>query len=651
MGDADFMDAVSKATRRDGIRVIARVDFSGMRESLLADYPDWAAADLEGKPFRRFGGQDLIATCPNSPYRGEGFAFRVLDEIMERYHVDGFHVNAGHWPGHCRCVHCQEKFMARFGKALPTSEAADPELWALYIDWRQECTTAHFAVLRERAESHNPDAIVIAELFLHDDSYDVPALAVACSTSLFTTDDVLSPESTVRSWAGLAARFSRTANRDVQPLVNIKIFVKPGSWWRTAVPPAEYRLWAWQALANGAGLKTPMHGTTDQDDVRNVESVRHVFTTIRDRASLLAGTKPVAPVVLVWPQQTLNHWGGPPEADRARAPVETTVRYDLAGPPAGIAQAAFEGMFNALVESHVQFEVISDRQLEGLPSGDYSAIVLAGAACLSDAAVARVRKHVEEGGSLVATGWSGWYDAHGCARAELPFADIGGVRRVANEALSAPGIYFALDGQDGSVPPELLQQFEGTRLLLAAGPGVAIVADGSATHRLQLVGHRRVWPVEGVDDTVPLGCDCLVLKAGKGRVATFSLPIDAIYRRLRLLDHASLLSSALRWCLAGADPAKVWPIESEAPRSVEICLLEKGADRIVHYVNATGSEPLCEVTPVESGLTTVRLPRGRICDSVSTAEGRAISFKQDGIEVRFNAGIIHDQACLVIAVR
>lgn len=651
MGDADFMDAVSRAARREGIRVIARVDFSGMRESLLADHPDWAAADVEDKPFRRFSGQDLIATCPNSPYRGEGFAFRVLDEIMERYQVDGFHVNAGHWPGHCRCGHCKTKFEARFGKELPRSEATDPELWALYIDWRQECTTASFAGLRERAEAHNPEAIVIAELFLHDDSYDVPSLALACSTSLFTTGDVLSPEATVRSWAGLAARFARTANRSVQPLVNIKIFVKPGSWWRTSVPPAEYRLWAWQALANGAGLKTPMHGTTDQDDVRNVESVRQVFTTIRDRADLLAGAKPVAPVALVWPQQTLNHWGGPPAVDHSRTPSETTVRYDLAGPPDSIALASFEGMFNALVENHVQFDVVSDRQLEDLPDDAYSAIVLAGTACLSDAAVARVKKHVDAGGSLVATGWAGWYSAHGGMRAELPFADIGGVKRVTTAALSAPGLYFALDGQGDSVPPELLQQFEGTRLLLAAGPGAAIAADGSATHHLPLVGHRMVWPVEGVDTPVPLDCDGLVLKAGKGRVATFGLPIDAIYRRLRLVDHANLLTAALRWSLSGTDPAKAWPIESEAPRSVEICLLEKGTDRIVHYVNFTGTEPLLEVTPVASGLSIVRLDRGLTCHSVSTAEGHAIPFTQNGSEVHFDAGVIHEQSCIVVSCR
>lgn len=638
----DFVGEVTRRAHAAGLKVIARIDFSAMRKPVFDLHPDWQARDATDKPILRRQIEDLFATCPNSPYRREGFAIPVVQELLDRYPLDGFHVNGGGWPGLCHCDYCQRSFRADVREALPTSKDADPTLWARYVEWAYERVADSFRVVHEAARETKPDVFYMGELGLRWGSYDLPSMAPTCSALLITTGDVVAAERTVRSWAGLAARYARTADPRVQPLVNLKVFVKSGGWPRSMVPPAEYRLWVWQAIANGAGLKTPVFGTFEQEDRRNIPAIRDGFALMERYPEVYAAARPVAPVALVWPRKTMDHWRGPQNAGKAGGK----------GSAGEAAVSAFNGSYEMLVERHVQLDVLADGHLtpERLTTAGYRALVLPCAACLSDAAAAAIAGFVERGGGLILTGWTGWADELGRPRSTPALAALGGVVPLDRAPLSAPGLYLAPTPEPH---PRALAGLAEVGLITAEGPAPAIAATPGATVALRLVRHGRVLPVEAIDEPVDTGCAGLVLnEVGKGRVATLAVPVDECYWRWGLADYRQLVGNLLDWCTGSGDPATPWPIETEAPGTVEVTLARNARQRIVHFVNATGPEPLREVIPVRVGSTRVALESGERCVGARRlVSGGALAVAQVGPVAEFDLGELGAYEVVVLEVR
>jgi hypothetical protein len=639
----DFIGAVTERAHAAGLRVVARVDFAGAREPIFRAHPDWVARDAAGETMRRRGVADLWATCPNSPYRRDGFAALVVRELLSRYPLDGFHVNGGGWPGHCYCNYCRQSFGDAHGRDLPRARADDPLLWARYVHWRHERVAGSFRFLKQVAQTTKPDVFWMGELGLRwQGSFDFPTMAGACTPLLITTGDVVPSRQAVRSWAGLAARYARTVDPDIQPLVNLKVFVKSGGWPRSMVPPDEYRLWAWQALANGAGLKMPVFGTLAQDDRRNLPAIRDAFHLMERHPEVYRDARPIAPVALVWPGRTFDHWAGPPTPESGNAAPATA---ELAG-------TALEGMYSALVEEHVPFDVLADDHLtpERLEHAGYQVLVLAGAACLSDTAANAIDAFVRRGGGLLLTGWTGTCDEWGQPRATPALASLSGTApldAVSPVAPTAPGLYLApADGNGAASSQEhaavIFAGLGDVGLITADGPAPALTARAPARLAFRLMRHRRVLPVEAIDEPIDTGCAGIVLHATEsgGRVAMMAVPVDALYHRWRLGDHRRLLGNLVRWCAGpNATGGFVWPVESDAPATVEVTLARNGAQRILHFVNATGPEPLPQVIPVRPGATRVRLDAGeKATRARRLVAGGTLPVTQEGCVAGFDVG-------------
>ena len=72
---------------------------------------------------------------------------------------------------------------------------------------------------------------------------------------------------------------------------------------------------------------------------------------------------------------------------------------------------------------------------------------------------------------------------------------------------------------------------------------------------------------------------------------------------------------------------------------MEVTLSESPALRAVHFVNATGLNPVGTVVPVEIGAVRVTLPPGSTCRVARRiAAGDDIAFHQEGNVVQFSLG-------------
>ena len=106
------------------------MDFSKVSARIAAEHPEWLYVSPTGQSQTNAG---LVSVCPNGVYYQEK-SFVALEEVMDRYPVDGFFFNwfgfneidySKVYNGVCHCLSCQRAFRAYSGGAdLPTGPAS-----------------------------------------------------------------------------------------------------------------------------------------------------------------------------------------------------------------------------------------------------------------------------------------------------------------------------------------------------------------------------------------------------------------------------------------------------------------------------------------------------------------------------------------------
>jgi hypothetical protein len=171
----DLLGDALQAAHARGIRLLARMDFSKVSTRIAAEHPEWCYVSPSGRP-QEYGG--LISVCPSGAYYQDR-SFAALDEVMDRYEVDGFFFNwfgfseidySKVYNGVCHCLSCQRAFAAFGGGAeLPAGPASSS-----YGVWRTFAATT-IADLTDRMRAHiatcRPNAFLLgrtADVIFHE---------------------------------------------------------------------------------------------------------------------------------------------------------------------------------------------------------------------------------------------------------------------------------------------------------------------------------------------------------------------------------------------------------------------------------------------------------------------------------------------------
>ena len=607
----DFLGEVVELGHAAGLKVVARVDFSKAREEVFRDHPDWFSRRADGS-YSRSG--RFYQSCPNSPYSWEAFAGRVIREILENYAVDGFHLNAGGFPGHCYCPYCREKFRSRFGTEIPAGANWDGTAWKQYIAWRYDASAENFALLHRVMQDARRDVFWTGELAGLDDpswtrnrAYDIVRLSRAMS-SLMSTIDNISPGPDMRWVCGMTASYARTTGQRT-PIINLKAHMRDGGWPRASVPAAEYAMNCWQAMAHGAGLKNPIFGIPDRgDDDRNLAVITRAYGLLKEHAWVYEDTQPVAPVAIIWSHRTLEMYG----RDDPRS------RY----------AENFYGLYAALTESHIPCLVAGDDWLTAERLKSFRAVALPNMACLSGEQILALTAFVRGGGGLVATYETSRFTESGGRREGFGLAEVLGVETVPGDIGNAEAPKGAYLCRPRSHPA--VAWMRDTAVIPFGYRYVRTRAAPGATAALVYGEHANAGIPEEVDSPVrsetPM---CVLSTPGTGRAVYFAGEVDRFCFRNRLPDTRRLLEGALRWALKDEDA-----LRSNAPGCAALTLWRKPGFLFVHFVNAVGRSPLDEVTEVACVETTVRTASK--VKSVRALAGRSeLEFAQQGGAVRF----------------
>jgi hypothetical protein len=253
---------------------------------------------------------------------------------------------------------------------------------------------------------------------------------------------------------------------------------------------------------------------------------------------------------------------------------------------------------------------------------------------------AAVRRFVERGGNLIATGQTSLYGPWGEPRTDFALADLFGAHvtlvrghsiqddlKFARETLHsylrlAPELSAGVYGPKiGNEPPPagkrhpILKGFDETDILPFGGSLGSVRAEAGAAVLATFVPPFPIYPPESSWMRVPrTDIPALILPATKkSRIAYMPADLDRRYARDNLPDHGDLLANLVRWAAGDTIPLAV-----HGHGLVDCHLYRQHNRLILHLVNLTNAgtwrAPVDELIPV-----------GPLSVEVRTIEGLRVS--------------------------
>jgi len=580
----DVMGEVVRESHRQGLKVLVRRDVS-------KGYPELRGGRIEGfrvSPEGEIKREGAVAlTCFRGVYWQE-HSFGLVDEIMSRYPVDGFFHDHLCF-GHCTCRRCREAFRDQTSLELPWYEDWNDPSWRVYVRYRYQEMVNYMRRLHAFIRKRNPRAILTANSVFSSDGprrgQEAGWLAPWLAQGVDIVTAPLSGElqgslPRYALWPGEEARMGHALGED-KPVCVMVSYAEGSPPGRAARPPSQLVYDLMQVAAHGAQPCLSLSGTFEQDDRKSLSTIKTVYRYLRDHATSYEGLTSAARVALVYSQTTMDFYG----RDN----------------PVGRCLAEYRGFYEALVASHVQFDVLHDASLDAARLSGYDLLVLPNVAAMSDAQGAMLDAYVEAGGHLVASFETGLYDQDGEPREAFALSCLG---RALMDRLEATGGYLRIQGK------ALLAAFEESDLLALRGTFVVtgpLDGPGPQTADLYLIppvpnSTPEAAYFEGTTDVPGL----VLARCGAGEAAYLPWEVGKIYHLHGIHGCRQIvLELVRRW---------VPPVATtNAPASVEMTLHHPQGDRdrcLVHLLNATGwqGKPLAEVIPVHDVSVWVRGP-------------------------------------------
>ncbi|MBE1593302.1 beta-galactosidase trimerization domain-containing protein [Nonomuraea angiospora] len=498
-------DAVAAARRR-GVRVLARMDFSKIDHRRAEAHPEWCFVSPSGEP-QVYNG--LTSVCPSGDYY-QVKLFEVIGEVLDRYEIDGFFLNwmsfnevdysRRYW-GVCQCLACAR----RFGEELP--EGPDSPNYGRWREFARDTLEDLNARIRAEIARRRPQAALIlgehADIVFHEANN-----AVGRPLWHHRTSEHVSAAKSYRP--------------QVPVLVNSVGFVDM-PYRMAGEEPYHFAQYLLQAISRGAIPSTYIMGTPDDSPYECLGIAGEITRFHRDHAGLYRDLVSEARTLLVRP-----------EGDTAE----------------------FQGLYLALLERHIPFDVLPVDKLLVSDLSRYRTVVLPDLGPLAGPEV--LDAYAESGGTVLATGSSG-FEVDRPQLACLPAA-----RRLASWDSEESVRSLHLRGERGMVP--------------VIGAFHVIEPAEQAETGLYALSRARYGPPEkchGHHETDHPGW--LSRPYGRGRGVLLPWTVGRGYRESGLSAHRDLFADH-------AGPG----LETGLPEQVEIVPARSGEAKVIHLLNRSG---------------------------------------------------------------
>ncbi|NQU86569.1 MAG: beta-galactosidase trimerization domain-containing protein [Mariniphaga sp.] len=588
LGNTDSFGYLVDGSRKMNMSVIARTDPHATWQDVYDAHPDWIAVTANGEKRRHWANPELWVTCALGPYNFE-FMTQVHKEIMERYQPDGIFSNR--WAGHgiCYCEHCKRNFRLYSGMELPLGRNRSDPTYIKYTDWStnrlKELWLLWDNVIRQQKATSRfipngfPDKVITGQL----------------SDIVFT--DHQARNGVTMPWANGKGAKELRASIGMKPLGGIfSVGVEESYRWKDSVQSEEeIRIWVAEGTANGMRpWFTKFSGVLY--DKRWLDVVDKIYQEHYRNEPYLRNTAPLARVGMVFSEQSGNYgrekW------------QQKSGDHEL-------------GMYHALIEARIPFEMVNDRLLEPEHLKPFKLLVLPNIATLSDKQCEQFRKFVEGGGNLLATFETSLYDIDGKKRPDFGLADLFGISFEQEVEGPMQNSYLRLKGnQETNKFHPVLKGLEDAFRIINTIHMANVKPLTKLPDPVTLIPSYPDLPMEHVYPRVPdTDIRGLYLNdTGSGRIAYFPGDIDRTFWQIMSNDHGKLLQNTIRWAL-NEEPI----VDIKGPGVIDVAVWRQERSMTVHLVNLTNpmmmKGPFREFIPVNAQVS-IKIPRGEKVENV-----------------------------------
>lgn len=615
----DIFGECVAAARKRGIKVVGRLSPDIARREVAEAHPDWFRRDKAGKigfpPTGWFrggsenpsGSAEYAPTCQFTGYFSE-FLPKLIDEVMTRYGIDGIYTNG--WPGShvpkCYCEACKRIADPDTEEYRVAYQKRTGELWQLFTD---------------RTARKHPEAIFSGNLGSAMQGGDLDQKALMEKAIWMFADNQGRTDDFLPSWDASQQTRLSAAIIGNRPAVNSTAAYEFAgkAVWRTVTGNAvEVRSRLYQTLAAGGSIHLHWLG---YDQGFN-----------EDRR-----WQPVGREVLRWQAENDAHFHNSASLATVGLLVSPRSNHVYKAPRGTTTMESFHGMYRALNEARIPFDLLIDSTLTASSLSRYKVLVLPNVAAMSDATAALIKAFVMQGGSLLTTFETGLYDENGKPRPDFALGSVTGVAKVGERhGFGAepegnqprhPGAN-SMQRLEGAHP--VTEGFRDTTWIQGSAWRVPVKATGKvlATD----IPQHAMYPVEAVygaimKTEVPT---IVATEQGTSRTVHLAGDIDAGYWRNSAADLGDLIMQALRW-LHRDD----LPVAAEGPGLIEMTAWQTEPGYAVHLVNHSNPDfrggPMRATTMLGEQKIRLKLPAGRTIGKARLLmAGKDVTFTQNG---------------------
>lgn len=656
----DLFGDLCRAAHEDGLVVFARMDSNRAHEEFYKAHPDWFAIDADGKPYKA---GELFITCVNSPYYNEHIP-SILTEISNIYHPEGFTDNS--WSGLgrdsiCYCENCKKSFQEKTGHEIPRIKNWEDQIYREWIRWNYDRRLEIWDLNNRTTKSAGgPNCIWSG---MNGSSISGQSRSFRDYKEICQRADIIMLDSQARSDAD---GFQQNANSGklIHGLLGWDKLIPESmaqyqmgrpTFRLASKPVPEARLWMLEGMAGGIQPWWHIVGAS-HDDRRTYHTAVPVFQWHQANEKFLINRKPVATVGVIWSQQNQDFYG----RDESELMVELPWR----------------GITQALIRAHIPHLPVHADQIDR-EAKNLSMLVLPNLGVMTDDQLASVRRFVEGGGGLLATGESSLYNEWGDRRSDYALDDLFGVHQIEHSESRfdatfrkttgetqhsylrlSPEIRRNIDGPQTGLEPlvsgvrhSVLKGFEETDILSFGGSLDSLKTDSGAEVLMTFIPSFPIYPPETAWMKVPkTDIPGLILNtsSGGGRIAFLPADLDMQYGRYNLPDHGNLLANLIRWTAKDDIPLSV-----ECAGLIDCNLYRQSGRLVLHLVNLTSAgtwrQPTDEFIPVGPVKVQVKLPEDVLGKSLQLlVSDQKVSGKVEKGWIQFTVNSILDHEVVVI---
>ena len=359
----DSLRQIIDACHEEGIRVIARTDFSKVHYDLYEQHPEWAYRTAKGEIVNYNGD---VHVCPNGEYQ-QKIMFEILEEVLTTHPFDGVFCNmsgflvmdySGNFHGPCHCDSCKKKYLEIYGTEMPeTDDIRNPAFIGKYMQFTGRCTAEHKARMKALVKGISEEIAMNGIDYIRSES----------NTEINRNEWIYSASGNSRLSAGPFHK---------RPADNASVDFMGFRYRHASVSPALMELRQWQNLANAGSTSIYIMGhLNNHPDVSSFEPTKKAFRFHAEHEDLFTNMVSGAEVMVI----RSTNW--------QRADEEVY------------------GWIRALTESHIPFDELSVNELQDAAQlAGKKCLILPGIRNLNPRQAELIDAFAQNGGTVIAAG-------------------------------------------------------------------------------------------------------------------------------------------------------------------------------------------------------------------------------------------------------